>query len=211
MFTGIIQHLGKIENIAQTNGITTLTVEIPAIASAKKKGQSVAVDGACLTVTHNTSNTLQFEVISETIQRTIIKNYKHGAKVNIEEPLKMSDSLDGHLVLGHVDFVGTIKDTRMDGDSKILAITFPLSFAQHFALKGSVTVNGVSLTISQLETDFFEVSLIPETQKQTNLGLLQKNNEVNIEIDMISRYLERLLQDKAQETTYQFLQERGFI
>ena len=211
MFTGIIQQLGTIENIVENNGVVTLTITASTLASSQKKGQSVAVDGVCLTVTEISDKNITFEVIPETIQRSIIKNYKVGTPVNLEESLRIGDRLDGHMVLGHVDFVATVKHIRMVGDSKIVAIQFPLSFAKHFALKGSVTLNGISLTISHLEENFFEVSLIPETIKTTNFVTLAENDSVNVEIDTISRYLDRLLQDRAQQTTYQFLEERGFI
>lgn len=125
--------------------------------------------------------------------------------------MKLGDELHGHMVQGHVDFVGTVKDVKKDGDSTILIIEFPLLFAKYLAFKGSVTVNGVSLTVSLLNEDTFEVSLIPETLASTNLDKLTKGSPVNIEVDLIARYLDSLLQDKAKETTYSFLKERNLI
>lgn len=223
MFTGIIQELGtiqKIENVHATNpeadetktALIRLTIKAPNILSQKKKiGDSVAVDGACLTITSLTGETFTADAIPETLNKTIIVTYTEGTQVNLEEPLKIGDTLDGHMVQGHVDFVGKITNIKTDCDSTILRISFPEDYAKYFALKGSVTINGVSLTISLLLESSLEVSLIHETMSKTNLGSLKINSPVNVEIDLIARYLDSLLQDKAQQTNYWFLRERGFI
>lgn len=219
MFTGIIRQLGRIARIDQKENLTELTIEAPGIAANAKKGDSIAVDGVCLTVTAsgktgNVSNeTTQFtvQVIPETLARTIIGAYKENTAVNLETPMKLGDELHGHMVQGHVDFVGTVTAVKPDGDSTVLQISFPSDFAKFLALKGSVTVNGVSLTVSLLQEETLEVSLIPETLAATNLGALATDHKVNIEIDLIARYLDRLLQDKERQTTYQFLKERNII
>lgn len=211
MFTGIIQKMGTVKKISTQNGITTLNISVPAFAQKMKIGDSISIDGSCLTISQKTMNNFSVQAIPETLEKTIIKNYKIGQKVNLELPLKMNQGLDGHLVTGHIDLAAKIKEIKKNGASKILNIEFPITMAKYFAMKGSVTVNGVSLTISKIHTDSFEVSLIPLTQKITNLGTIKKGEEVNIEIDLIVRYLENLLNGKEKEITYNFLQERGFI
>lgn len=211
MFTGIIQQIGTVKKILNENQVTTLIVEASPIAATKKIGDSIAVDGTCLTVTAKDETTLSVQAIPETLKLTIIKNYQADTKVNLENPLKIGEELGGHFVSGHVDFVGTVKKIEPQGGSKTIQITFPENYAKYFALKGSATVNGVSLTISNLDEQTFQVSLIPETLQKTNLGELKQNDHVNIEIDLISRYLDSLLQDKAKESTYEFLRERNLI
>lgn len=195
MFTGIIQQIGTIKKVSQKDGITLLQIENATIAPTKKVGDSIAIDGTCLTVTAKTNKWFEVKAIPETIKHTTLKNYRKGTKVNLENPLKVGDCLDGHLVQGHVDFVGTVKNTKKDGSSTIVKTSFPLDYAKYLAIKGSITVNGVSLTISKLSSNSFEVSLIPLTMSTTNLGSLIKGNELNIEIDIISRYLDSLLRN----------------
>ncbi len=211
MFTGIIQQIGTIQNLEDRDGNTFLTIASP-MASSKKVGDSIAIDGCCLTVLEG-SNEHSFivEAVQETLQHTIIKNYQKATRVNLENPLKAGDGLDGHMVQGHVDFVGKIKKVVAEGMSRRVSVSLPHEMAKYVALKGSITINGTSLTVSNLGTNDFEVTLIPQTIETNNLGTLTEGSEVNIEIDVISRYLEKLLQDKEKETTYQFLQERGFI
>ena len=208
MFTGIIQQQGKITKVGKNGPITVITIEAPQIAPAKKLGDSIAVDGACLTVVARIKDSFTVEVIPETMDKTIIGNYREGTEVNLENPLKYGDSLDGHAVQGHVDFVGKVEKVTSSG-SKTMEVTYPEEMNKYFALKGSVTVNGVSLTISKLGPKSFEVSLIPTTMKTTNLNALKKGSVVNVEVDLLARYMERLLLNKAEQTTYDFLQERG--
>jgi riboflavin synthase len=211
MFTGIIRETGNIVAIDQKDGLTVLTIECPAISANVKKGDSVAVDGSCLTVVALDPTTFTVQAIPETLACTIIPTYRTNQLVNLETPLKVGDELHGHMVQGHIDFVGTVTKVKSDPASTVLTIAFPLDQAKYLAFKGSVTINGVSLTISLLHEESFEVSLIPETLSTTNLKSLAKGSPVNIEVDLIARYLDSLLQDKAKETTYSFLKERNLI
>lgn len=210
MFTGIITEVGAITNVSQKDEVTQLTIKAN-IAKEKKSGDSIAVDGACLTVVELTDDEFTTEAIPETLNKTIIKEYKDGTSVNIEGSLKVGDTLDGHLVSGHVDFVGFVKTIKKDHNTQTIRVTIPAEMRKFFALKGSVTLNGVSLTISDVAETSFTVSLIPETLNKTNLGSLAENQPVNIEIDLISRYLDSLLQGKEKEASYEFLKERGFL
>lgn len=210
MFTGIIQHVGTIKNVSPRDELLVLEVETP-IAKNKKIGDSIAIDGACLTVTSIQNQTFITQAIPETRAKTICGEYKSGTIVNLEEPLKIGDELNGHFVSGHVDYVGEVKALKEDANSKILTIQVPENMQKFFALKGSVTLNGVSLTISEIQEGAFSVSLIPETIKSTNLGALQQGHRVNIEVDLLSRYLDSLMKDKEKQASYEFLQERGFL
>ncbi|MBU0668009.1 riboflavin synthase [Patescibacteria group bacterium] len=207
MFTGIIREIATISEITQKeNGIIELKIE-SSLARNKKKGDSIAVDGACLTITSPGQNIFTVEAIPETINKTNIKSYKPGTGVNLETPLKIGDGLDGHFVSGHIDFCAEVSST----ENNLLIITVPPEMRKYFALKGSVAINGVSLTISHLDKETFGVSLIPTTLEKTNLGLLKKEDPVNIEIDLIARYLDSLLSGKEKEVSYDFLKDRGFL
>jgi riboflavin synthase len=210
MFTGIIRNTGTVKILEDKKGLKVIGFQ-SALSSRLKKGGSIAVDGCCLTVTSCTKNSFKAEVMAETLKKTVIGKYKKGSAVNLEMPLKLGESLDGHLVQGHVDFSGTVKSVKKNGESREIEITFPKDLSKYFALKGSVTVNGVSLTVSMLNAESFEVSLIPQTIKSTNLGMLKKGDFVNIEVDLIGRYLESLVHNREKTTSYQFLKARGFI
>jgi riboflavin synthase len=211
MFTGIIQEIGIIEKISSQNDIKSFTIKAPALSPLQKIGSSISVDGACLTVVAKTDDTFTVEAVPETLERTIAGKYNEQQSVNLEPSLKIGDGLDGHFVSGHVDFTSKILDVQNNGDAKIITIEFPENMGKFFAFKGSVTINGVSLTISKLNTQNFEVNIIPHTQKVTTIGTLEKNDEVNIEIDLLTRYLDNLLKNKEQEASFEFLKKRGFI
>lgn len=211
MFTGIIQEIGTIKDVKEKDSVKTFTVLAPQTAMDLKTGDSVSVDGACLTVTSKTQDAFQVEAIPETLKLTLCGQYQTGDEVNLEPAMRMEERLHGHLVSGHVDFTAVVEKKEHEGDSVVLTFTCPATMAKYFSLKGSVTVNGVSLTVSKVGEENFEVSLIPHTLQQTNLKNLKKNGKVNVEIDLIARYLESLLNAKEQESNYFFLKERGFI
>lgn len=206
MFTGIIQELGVIKAIEKAKDLTRFEVEAKSIIKDKKIGDSIAVNGACVTVTKLSKKGFSFDAINETIKLTNFKEFKEGSEVNLEAALKFNQSLDGHLVQGHVDTEGTVVKT-----GKTLSIRFPKELAQFLAYKGSITINGVSLTITDLQHDFFSVELIPHTLENTNLKNLKDEDKVNLEVDMIARYLHRMLGEKEKESKYHFLKERNLI
>lgn len=212
MFTGIICEVGEIKEVSEKKGNILLTISAQESLKDKKKGDSIAVDGVCTTIVDLGKNYFSVELMPETLRKTSFSDLKVSSKVNLESPLKLNDNIDGHLVLGHIDSTGEVVKFENEGESsKVLTIRFPLILAKFLALKGSVAVDGVSLTISDLQTDTFSVSLIPHTLENTNLGDLKAGSKVNLEIDMLARYLERMLGDKEKETKYEWLQERGFI
>jgi len=211
MFTGIIQEVGTVKNIQEKNGIKTFTIKATQTTPKLNIGDSVSVDGCCLTVIEKTEEEFKVEAIPETLKLTRANEYKQGTEVNLEPAMQLNDRLHGHMVSGHIDFMGTVIDKKPEGDSQIFIVTYPKNYGKYFSLKGSVTLNGVSLTISKINPDSFEVSLIPHTLAKTNLHQIHALGKINVEVDIIARYLESLLNAKEDESNYFFLQERGFI
>lgn len=210
MFTGIIKEVGKVLEISGTNE-KKLTISTKKIHQDQKKGDSISINGACLTVTSNKNGNLEFDIITETLEKTNLGKLQTGSPVNMETALKINDGIHGHLIQGHVDTTAEVIQPPTKENKQTLTINFPPHISKHLALKGSITINGVSLTISKLEKNTFSVSLIPETLTETNLGLVKKGDIVNLEVDLISRYLERLINEKEDQSNYRFLFDRGFI
>ncbi len=208
MFTGIIEEIGIIKAKKARAELLVFTVLAQKTAPKLNLGDSIAIDGACFTVVEQTSDTFTVEAVPETKNRTIIRHYAEGTPVNLETTLTLQKGISGHLVQGHVDGMGTV--TSISNQHEV-EIKFPLELSRFLAFKGSVTINGVSLTISKLLEKNFIVSLIPFTLEQTNLGKLQPGNEVNLEIDLIARYLERMVDEKEGHAKYNFLKERNLI
>lgn len=191
MFTGIIAAVGSVREVNPSAGGVRLAIDAGALPLADLKiGDSIAVDGACLTVVSMNGQQLQFDVSRETLACTA--GYAQGAAVNLEKSLRLSDRLDGHLVSGHVDGVGSVVGFDAAGDNRKLVIEAPREIARYIARKGSVAVNGVSLTVNRVEGARFEINLIPHTLAATNLHALAAGAKINIEVDMLARYAERL-------------------
>ncbi len=207
MFTGIIQEVGKVEKIEKSPTGLTLFIESKKAINNKKIGDSIAVNGACLTIVEIKDNTVSFQIIEETLSKTNLKNLEIGSEVNLEPALTLNQGLDGHLVQGHVDCEGIVENF----EESTLTIKFPLNIADCLAFKGSITINGVSLTISNLQESTLAVSLIPHTLSSTNLKNLKKGNTVNLEVDLIARYLKNMMEKRDNEAKYEFLKERNLI
>lgn len=208
MFTGIIEEIGQISTIAKSDDKTTISILAPKTASKLINGDSIAVDGVCLTVTKVENDTFTVDAIEETLKRTIMGAYQTGQKVNLETSLTLQKGISGHLVQGHVDSTGTVSARTAKNE---LEVEFPEDLAHFLALKGSITINGVSLTISDLQDRTFKVSLIPFTLQETNLGSAKKSDKVNLEVDMVARYIERMIHEKEGQSKYHFLKERNLI
>ncbi len=207
MFTGIIQEVGKVIKTEKTSAGLSLCIESKKVIENKKIGDSIAINGACLTVVKLDNNSVTFDVITETINKTNLKNLEIGDEVNLEAALTLNQGIDGHLVQGHIDCEATVEKF----ENSILTIKFPPEIAECLAFKGSVTINGVSLTISNLQNETLSVSLIPHTIENTNLKNLKKGNKVNIEVDLIARYLKNMMEKRDNEAKYEFLKERNLI
>ncbi len=193
MFTGIIKRVGKIKKIEDRNGRRYFTIEVRNFLKDVKVGASIATNGACLTVIAKKKNEFKAEVMPETLRVTNFRNAKIGDLVNLELGLKANERIDGHFVLGHVDGVGVIENILSQGKNKELIIKPPRELMEYLACKGSVALDGVSLTISGCGKKFFKVSLISHTVEVTNFSKLKKRDKINIEVDMMARYLENLL------------------
>jgi riboflavin synthase len=192
MFTGIVSAVGRIRDVNQVAEGARLTVDAGALALDDVAiGDSIAVDGVCLTVTDLLPGAFRVDVSAETLSCTA--GFSVGKPINLEKALRLSDRLGGHLVSGHVDGTGAVLRFDPIGDNRLLEVRIALDLARYVARKGSVTVNGVSLTVNAVEGDAFEVNLIPHTLGATNLGTLAPGMRVNVEVDLVARYLERML------------------
>jgi riboflavin synthase len=202
MFTGIVAELGEVASIEQRGGAARLTIR--GSTEGIDPGESIAVNGVCLTVTGILDGTFTADVMGETLDRTSLGALTAGAPVNLERSVRLADRMGGHLVQGHVDATGTLVSRKPAKDWDQVRITLPASIARYVVHKGSITVDGVSLTVSALGPDapegsWFEVCLIPETLKRTTLGTRQPGDTVNLEVDVIAKYVERLLTKEAHQ------------
>ncbi|MBO0721019.1 MAG: riboflavin synthase, partial [Blastocatellia bacterium] len=159
-----------------------------------RQGDSIAVNGVCLTVVERGADWFAADVSAETLRRSSLKQLRGGARINLERPLLPSSRLGGHLVQGHVDGTGRFIEARPEGDGWLLRIWFPPELSRYLVEKGSITVDGISLTIAQLGEDWFEIAIIPHTWNVTNLNALERGAEVNLEVDIIAKYVERMTQ-----------------
>lgn len=209
MFTGIVRETGEIAGWRQSAEGAVLEIRCRALLRDLKVGHSISIDGVCLTVTRKDSQrgagTFQVEVTPETLRRTNLGLRRPGDRVNLERAARISDFLGGHLVQGHVDETGTLVSVRQEGNSKAFRFRASPELLSHCALKGSIAVNGASLTISALSSESFEVTLIPHTLEVTNFGSLQVGDAVNLEADLISKYVERHVRRALGTATVLFL------
>jgi riboflavin synthase len=192
MFTGIITDLGRVRAVGQGQ-TTRLEIETRYDTAGIAIGASIACNGACLSVVERGPGWFAVEASAETLSKTTLGSWRAGTAVNLERPLKLGDELGGHLVLGHVDGVGRIVERREDSGSVRLTVEAPADLARFIAAKGSVAIDGVSMTVNEVTGRRFGVNVIPITQRETNLGGLAAGAAVNLEIDMLARYVGRLL------------------
>ncbi len=190
MFSGIVEAVGRIQEIEATPGSTRLRVAAP--FSGLSLGESVCVSGVCLTVVFVSADSFDVEVSAETLRRSRFAALQTGDPVNLERSLRLGDRLSGHLVFGHVDGVGRLASVTLEGDSRLCRFEVPGSIARYLVEKGSIAVDGVSLTVFHCESGGFSSSIIPHTADVTTLGTLRPGDRVNLESDMIARYVEQL-------------------
>jgi riboflavin synthase len=191
MFTGIITDIGEITRI-EKRGDTRFTVRTGYDTAKIDLGASIACSGCCLTAVHFGANSFDVEASSETLSKTTLADWIVGTRINLERSLRLGDELGGHLVSGHVDGVGEILSVTPDGDSKRFAFRAPRALARFIAQKGSVSLDGTSLTVNEVDGETFGVNIIPHTQAATTWGHARAGTRVNIEIDMLARYVARL-------------------
>jgi riboflavin synthase len=198
VFTGIVEEVGEVVAVEAGDGSVQVTVRGQEVVAGVRRGDSIAVNGVCLTITDASGGLFSADVMGETLARSGLGSLRPGALVNLERPMRADGRLGGHLVQGHVDGTGTIIERRPAGNWEVMRISLPAGLARYVVIKGSIAVDGVSLTVSGLGGEppggpgWFEVSLIPETLARTTLGRKPPGAEVNLEVDMIAKYVERL-------------------
>ena len=196
MFTGLIADLGSVTALERDGAGATLRIGTR-LASELERGDSVAVNGVCLTAIDIRDGGFAAEAMAETLRRSALGALEPGARVNLELALRADGRLGGHVVQGHVDGTGTVNEVRAEGFARVLRIETGLDVARYLVQKGSVAVNGVSLTVSALDDEWFEVSLIPETLARTNLGDMAVGDRVNLEVDVLAKHVERLMEARV--------------
>ena len=197
MFTGIVTEIGKVIGCDATGDGTRLTVHAPATSKDISVGESVAIDGACLTVTSSEAGSFQVEAVAETLRRTSLGSLREGSMVNLERAMPANGRFDGHLVQGHVDGTARVSDMTKEGDSIRVRLSADADLLRYIVEKGSVALDGVSLTVTAIDQSSFEVVLIPHTIEVTELGSLETGQLVNVELDLIAKYVESMLGERS--------------
>ncbi len=196
MYTGLVSHAGRVAEMITTPDGATIRIET-SLAAEMHEGDSIAVNGVCLTATALTSDTFDADVMHETLRRSTLGELDSEDQVNLELSLAVDQRLDGHFVQGHVDGVGTVSAVRADGFAKVVTVEAERPLLRYVAEKGSIAVDGVSLTVAGVSSNDFVISLIPETQTRTTLGAVNPGSRVNLEVDVLAKYVARLMQTSA--------------
>jgi riboflavin synthase len=195
MYTGIVEP-GEVVKVERGDGTLTAWVHSPVFDGAAI-GASISINGVCVTVTERDGDVCRFDATAETLQRSALGSLEAGERVNVERPLRAGDELGGHIVQGHVDAVGEVIGTVRDGDNLRVRVAARPDLMRYVVEKGSVTVDGVSLTVSALSDDWFEVALIPHTLQVTTFGRAKQGRKVNLEVDVLAKYVENMLSKKS--------------
>ena len=219
MFTGLIAELGTVRGLKRIQNSYHLTVDARKVLENLKIGDSVAVNGVCLTVVLLGYGEFTADVMPETVRLTNLRNLHNGDRVNLERTLRLMDGLDGHIVSGHVEGIGVISKSRRDGIANVVTVQTPPELMRYIIHKGSIAIDGISLTVTEVTDETFSVSLIPHTSKETTLGFKSLGDEVNLETDIIGKYVEQMLRfdnkeqknSKTSVLSKATLFENGFI
>jgi len=209
MFTGIIEEMGRVERVDHKGKGMRLT--ICGAWKDLKRGESIAVNGLCLTVVENRKGSFTMDLSPETLRRSTLGDLKQGDAVNLERPLRPNDRLGGHFVMGHIDGVGTIETLAPEGNSVRAVFNAPPSLSPYLVEKGSVAIDGISLTVGSCEGERFTVFLIPYTIEKTNFSRKKVGDRVNIEVDILGKYVDSFLKRRTGEITVDLLEKTGFI
>lgn len=215
MFTGLIETIGSVSGLSPAGGGAVLRVQADKVAEGVRIGDSVSVDGACLTAVAIKGAELSFDVSAETLSVSTVQGFRPGREVNLERALMVGDRLGGHIVLGHVDAIGTISSFRRNPGEFLLRVSVAPGIVRQLIPKGSIAVDGISLTIADLDDSSFSVAVIPHTWENTSLRSKKERDAVNLELDVIGKYVARLLGKAAPSAsggiTETFLAEQGFM
>lgn len=213
MFTGIIEELGKIRSLEKKADGARVVISASVVTSETGEGDSIAVNGVCLTALNIKPDSFAADVSGETLRRSTLGDLSVGACVNLERAVTLSKRLGGHLVQGHVDARGKFLGAEKAGDFWTVRIGFPAEIGKYLIFKGSIAVEGISLTIADLKDEYFEIAVIPKTWELTNLSTLKPGDSVNLEADMIAKYVERILDYSTEEkgVAQEKLKKLGFV
>ncbi|MEU8703289.1 MULTISPECIES: riboflavin synthase [unclassified Streptomyces] len=199
MFTGIVEELGEVTAVENLGDASRFRLRGPVVTEGAKHGDSIAVNGVCLTVVEHGEQEFTADVMAETLNRSSLGALRPGSRVNLERPMAVGGRLGGHIVQGHVDGTGRIVERKASEHWEIVKVSLPAELTRYVVEKGSITVDGVSLTVVDAGPDYFTISLIPTTLALTTLGHKEPGDPVNLEVDVIAKYVERLLGHRAQE------------
>ena len=219
LFTGIIEEIGVLKKKERGNNKFQLVIEANKVTADLTKGESIAVNGVCLTVVEYTDQYFRADVMPETLKNTNLDKLVRGVRVNLELPLQPHDFMGGHIVSGHIDGIGTIERIEEDNNAKLVEIQFPGHLEKYIVDKGSIAINGISLTIVKVENNIFQVSLIPETWRETNLKYIDSGDKINLETDIIGKYIVKMIgkynnlenETNQSQIDKDFLKENGFL
>ncbi len=210
MFTGLIEEVGSVKSVNTFGGGIKLTIEAKNILNDIKTGDSININGACQTVVSFDEKSFTVETVEETLKKTNLGFLKSGSKVNLESSLTLNKKLGGHFVLGHVDSTGKITSVEKLSSSILVSISYPVKFSNYIINVGAITVNGVSLTIARFNKNAFTVSIIPHTWQETNLQFLKVGDEVNLEFDILGKYVAKILGKEESGITDDWLKNLGY-
>lgn len=211
MFTGIVEELGSVKALRRDAGAARLTISASTVLGGTVLGDSISVNGVCLTVVDLDKNEFSADVAVETLKVTNLGDLKIGAKVNLERALQLSARIGGHLVSGHVDAVGRIRERRVEGNGWRIFIDAPETVLRYVIKKGSIAMDGISLTVAEVDNTGFSIAMIPHTAKLTTLGFKSAGDSVNLESDIIGKYVERLLSGRVEGgVSLELLKQNGF-
>ena len=194
MFTGLVEEIGVVEELEQLDDAVRIAVRAPKVTEDAAPGDSIAVDGVCLTVVDSVDGTFTADVMRETLDRSRLGTYKAGSRVNLERALAAGQRMGGHIVQGHVDGVGEVVSRTPSEHWEVVRFTLPERLERYVVEKGSIAVNGTSLTVSAVGEGYFEISLIPTTLRDTTAGALAPGDPVNLEVDIVAKYVEKMVQ-----------------
>jgi riboflavin synthase len=215
MFTGIIEEVGTIQSVQRQGGGIRFRVSAPKYAPELKVNDSVSINGACHTVVWRSNDAFEVESVEETLKKTTLGSFQTGSRVNLELPMRLNERLGGHLVLGHVDTVGTITVIEPRGNSTMYSVEIPEQFRKYIIPVGSIAIDGVSLTIAEIENNDVRVSIIPHTLENTIFPQYKNGQKVNLEFDLIGKYIERMMSGDEEKNlkrslTEEYLRGEGF-
>jgi len=214
MFTGIIEEKGKVLRVEYRGQEKRLTLEVPFDLTGMQLGDSININGVCLTVVEKKTGTIGVDLSSETLQKTNLAKVQKGDKVNLERALRLSDRLGGHIVTGHIDGIGAITERRMERSFLQLRVRVPRSVSRYLVQKGSIAIDGISLTVNEYKGEEISLTLIPYTLEKTTLIEKKVGDEVNVEADILGKYVEKMLDregEKPKGIDLSFLKEHGFV